>query len=104
MEGFAQNVDFIAGIVRQEFTSVYHIEDIKAVVEQQTDRLAKMLMKSGKISAGGFFLLLRVLSLLANAGTEDDFDQMLGEAVSMGVDYMQKKTCKSTVFCKIQTI
>ena len=98
VEGYAQNVDFIASIVRQEFTSVYHIEDIKAVVEQQTNRLAKMLMKSGKISAGGFFLLLRVLSLLANAGTEDDFDQMLGEAVSMGVDYMQKKDVQINSF------
>lgn len=28
---------------------------------------------------------------LANEGSEDDFDQMLSEAVKLGVDYMQKK-------------
>ena len=38
IEGYTQNVDFIATIIRQEFASVYHIEDIKAVVEQQTNR------------------------------------------------------------------
>lgn len=33
IEGHKQDVDFIAGIIRQEFTSVYHIEDIKAVMD-----------------------------------------------------------------------
>ena len=28
---------------------------------------------------------------LANEGSEDDFDQMLSEAVKLGVDYMQRK-------------
>ena len=32
-----------------------------------------------------------VLMNLANEGSEDDFDQMLSEAVKLGVDYMQKK-------------
>lgn len=91
IEGYTQNVDFISSIIRQEFTAVYHIEDIKAVAEQQTNRLAKMLMKSGKIDAAGFFLLIKVLMNLAHDGTEDQFDQMLNEAVTLGVDYMQKK-------------
>lgn len=91
IEGHKQDVDFIAGIIRQEFTSVYHIEDIKAVMEQQTNRLAKMLMKSGKIDAAAFFLLVKVLMNMAHDGTEDEFDQMLNEAVTLGVDYMQKK-------------
>ena len=38
-----------------------------------------------------FFLLIKVLMNLANEGSEDDFDQMLSEAVKLGVDYMQKK-------------
>ena len=45
VDGYAEDIDFIASIIRQEFTAVYHIGDIKAVVEQQTNRLAKMLMK-----------------------------------------------------------
>ena len=91
VDGYKQDVDFIATILRQELLSVYHIEDIKAVVEQQTNRIAKMHMKSGKIDAAAFFLLIKVLMNLAHEGTEDEFDQMLNEAVTLGVDYMQKK-------------
>lgn len=50
-----------------------------------------MLMKIGKINGAIFFLLIKVLMNLANEGSEDDFDQMLSEAVKLGVDYMQKK-------------
>lgn len=91
VEGYKQDVDFIATILRQELLAVYHIEDIKTVVEQQTNRIAKMHMKSGKIDAAGFYLLIKVLMNLAHEGTEDQFDQMLNEAISLGVDYMQKK-------------
>ena len=91
VDGYTQDIDFIAGIIRQELTAVYHIEDIKAVMEQQTNRLAKMLMKSGKVDAATFFLLIKVLINVAHDGTEDEFDQMLNEAVTLGVDYMQRK-------------
>lgn len=91
VDGYTKDIDFIAGIIRQEFTSVYHIEDIKTVMEQQTSRLAKMLMKSGKLDGAAFFLLIKVLMNMAHDGTEDEFDQMLNEAVTLGVDYMQKK-------------
>ena len=91
VDGYKQDVDFIATILRQELLAVYHIEDIKAVVEQQTNRIAKMHMKSGKIDAAAFFLLIKVLMNLAHEGTEDEFDQMLNEAITLGVDYMQKK-------------
>ena len=91
VEGYSQNIDFIASIIRQELMAIYHLEDIKAVVEQQTNRIAKMHMKSGKVDAAAFFLLIKVLMNVAHEGTEDQFDQMLNEAVSLGVDYMQKK-------------
>ncbi len=91
VEGYSQDIDLIASIIRQEFQAIYHIEDIKAVVEQQTNRIAKMHMKSGKIDAAAFFLLIKVLMNVAHEGTEEQFDQMLNEAVSLGVDYMQKK-------------
>ncbi|WP_312430942.1 hypothetical protein [Lacrimispora sp.] len=91
IEGYRQDIDFIASIIRQEIMAIYHIEDIKAVVEQQTNRIAKMHMKSGKVDAAAFFLLIKVLMNVANEGTEDQFDQMLNEAITLGVDYMQKK-------------
>jgi hypothetical protein len=61
VEGYSQDIDLIAGIIRQEVQAVYHIEDIKAVVEQQANRIAKMHMKSGKVDAAAFFLLVKVL-------------------------------------------
>lgn len=91
VEGYSQDIDLIAGIIRQEFQAIYHIEDIRAVVEQQTNRIAKMHMKSGKIGAAAFFLLVKVLMNVAHEGTEEQFDQMLNEAVALGVDCMQKK-------------
>jgi hypothetical protein len=91
VDGYKEDVDFIATIVRQELMAVYHIEDIKNVMEQQTNRLAKMLMKMGKMSSAEFYLMLKVLMNVAHDGTEDQFDQMLNEAITLGVDYMQKK-------------
>lgn len=91
VEGYSQNIDFIAGIIRQELLAIYHIEDIKAVVEQQANRIAKMHMKSGKVDAAAFFLLIKVLMNMAQEGTSDQFDQMLSEAIALGVNYMQKK-------------
>ena len=91
LEGNREDIDFIASIIRQELMAVYHVEDIKGICDHNTDRLAKMLMKIGKINGAIFFLLIKVLINLANEGSEDDFDQMLSAAVKLGVDYMQKK-------------
>lgn len=98
IEGHSQNVDFIASIIRQELMAIYHLEDIKAVVEQQTNRIAKMHMKSGKLDAAAFFLLIKVLMNIAHGGTEDQFDQMLNEAITLGVDYMQKGFSNQQLF------
>jgi len=91
VEGHKEDVDFIASIIRQELTAIYQLDDIKKLTDHNTDRLAKMMMKTGKINAASFFLLIKVLQSLADAGSEDTFDQTLSEAVTLGVDYMQKK-------------
>jgi hypothetical protein len=91
VDGYKQDVDFIARIVRQELSAIYHIEDIKATAEQQANRIAKMHMKSGKIMAASFFLLIKVLMEMAGEGTADQFNALLDEAMVLGVDYMQKK-------------
>lgn len=74
IEGSREDIDFIARIIRQEITAVYHVDEIKAIADHDTDRLAKMLMKIGKINGAIFFLLIKVLMNLANEGSEDDFD------------------------------
>ena len=45
---------------------MYHVDEIKAIVDHDADRLAKMLMKVGKINGAMFFLLIKVLMNLAN--------------------------------------
>lgn len=96
--GYRKDIDFIAGILRQELLAIYHIEDIKAIVEQQANRIAKMHMKSGKVDAAAFFLLTKVLMNMAQEGTTDQFDQMLSDAIALGVDYMQKKDSQVNSF------
>ena len=91
LDGNREDIDFIASIIRQELMAVYHVEDMKGICDHNTNRLAKMLMKIGKINGAIFFLLIKVLINLTNEGSEDDFEHMLSEAVKLGVDYMQKK-------------
>ena len=93
IEGSREDIDFIARIIRQEITAVYHVDEIKAIADHDTDRLAKMLMKIGKINGAIFFLLIKVLMNLANkiGGLVIGTGEMLSEAVKLGVDYMQKK-------------
>lgn len=91
VNGYEEQVDFIARMIRQEITAIYHVEDIKAISDHGTDRLAKMLMKTGKINAAMFFLLVKVLINLANQESREEMERMLSEAVALGVDYMQKK-------------
>lgn len=91
LESSKEDVDMIAAILRQEITDVFQINDIKEIVDHDTDRLAKMLMKIGKLNGAMFFLLLKVLMVMLNDGSRDDFEQMLLESVKLGVDYMQKK-------------
>ena len=87
VNGYEEQVDFIARIIRQEITAVYHVEDIKAISDHSTDRLAKMLMKTGKINAA----MLKVLIHLADRRSLEEMEHMVSEAVVLGVDYMQKK-------------
>lgn len=99
IDGNARQIDFIATIIRQEFMAIYHVEDIKAVVEQlmvkhmeqQMSRIEKMQMKIGKVSAAGYFLLIKVL--LEMAGKEDPlaFSAMVERAGKMGVEFMRQK-------------
>ena len=72
-------------------TVVYNAGEIASIVNHGIDRLAKMLMKIGKINGAVFFLLIKVLMNFVNEGSEDRFDEMVADAVRLGVDYMQKK-------------
>lgn len=91
LESSKEEVDLIASIIRQELTDVYQISDIKEIMDHDTDRVAKMLMKIGKLNGAMFFLLLKVFMGMLNEGSRADFEHMLQESINLGVDYMQKK-------------
>ncbi len=94
-----EDIDFIADIIRQELNSIYRLEDIKEILDKQTNRLAKMMMKIGKMSTGQLFLLISMFLEIVDSADEDKFDAILDKSMRNGVDksmlngfsYMQKK-------------
>lgn len=81
IESYKEDTDFIREIVRNE---------LKDVLEPQVNRIVKMLMKIGKVSAGTMYSNLSLIQLINN---EDDqvFYEMLSRSLRLGVDYMKKK-------------
>lgn len=58
---------------------MYHVDEIKAIVDHDADRLAKMLMKVGKINGAMFFLLIKVLMNLAKCPEENHVVRTAGK-------------------------
>ena len=42
LESSREDIDFIADIIRTELNSIYRLEDIKEILDKQTNRIAKM--------------------------------------------------------------
>jgi hypothetical protein len=82
IDGHKDDVDVIAVIVRQE---------IKAQLDTQIDRLAKMLMKTGKISAGLYYLVLKLLLKQFGSTRSQSLKELATETRKMGVKYMQMR-------------
>lgn len=82
MDGYKEDVDLIATIVRQE---------IKGQLDTQTDRLAKMLMKVGKISAGLYYLVIKLLLKQYGATHSQSLRELATETRKMGIKYMQMR-------------
>ncbi len=89
VEGYTQDVDFLTNIIRQELTAIYRPEEVKAMMSAQVDRIAKMLMKVGKIDTGNYFLMLNLLMFLW-AGTEDQMMELVRDTQEIGIAYMQQ--------------
>jgi len=80
IDGYTQDVDFIAGIVRQE---------VKAQLAPQIERLVKILMKSGKISAGQYYLMLKLLVQMVTPDRVMSLKELATETRKLGIRYMQ---------------
>ena len=91
IESSREDIDFITDIIRQELTSIYRLEDIKEILDKQTNRLAKMIMKIGKMSTGQLFLLINMFLRMIDEAEEDRFDELLEMSIRNGINYMQKK-------------
>ena len=91
LESSREDIDFIADIIRTELNSIYRLEDIKEILDKQTNRLAKILMKIGKINTGQLFLLINMFLKIIDESDEDKFDEILEKSMRNGVNYMQKK-------------
>lgn len=91
---YEQNIDLIASIIRQELMSIYRPEDIqRRVAEQLEESLRKFEIaqrKSGKVSASGYFLLIKMMIYLTNQISEEDFVHMVEESGKLGVEYMKQ--------------
>ena len=82
INGYTQDVDFIAGIVRQE---------VKAQMTPQIERLVKSLMKSGKISAAGYYLTLKLFVQMVSGERLVSLKEMATETRKLEIRYMQFK-------------
>jgi hypothetical protein len=81
VDGYKEDIDFITGIIRQE---------LKDILEPQINRIVKMLMKIGKVSAGTMYSNLALIQLI-NEEDQEVYFEMLTRSLRLGVDYMKKK-------------
>lgn len=100
IKSYKQDVDFITRIIRQELMAIYNIDDIKAVVRDQNERVIKMMMKTGKLSSAEFFLMLKVIYYIWDVKGIDNRGEVIDSSIKLGIDYMQMKDFKINDFLK----
>jgi len=76
-----EDIDFISGIIRQE---------VKAEIGKQANRLAAMLFKVGVITAGNYFMAVRLMSDVISPSMQEDFKDINTNARKLGIDYMKQ--------------
>lgn len=86
-----EDLEGFSNILNREIQNAISEEKIMRHISQQTNRLAKMMMKVGKVSAGGFYLLLKVLEGVFELDDYDKRKDLYEAAVRLGVRYMKVK-------------
>lgn len=81
VDGYKSDIDFITEIIHKE---------LKEVLEPQINRIVKMLMKIGKVSAGTMYSNLSLIQLISDEDQEAFFE-MINRSLRLGVEYMKKK-------------
>ena len=81
VDGYKSDIDFITEIIHKE---------LKEVLEPQINRIVKMLMKIGKVSAGTMYSNLSLIQMISGEDQEA-FYEMINRSLRLGVEYMKKK-------------
>jgi len=81
IDSYKEDTDLIAEIVRQE---------LKEILEPQINRIVKMLMKIGKVSAGTMYSNLNLIQQI-NDQDQQEYFEMISKSLRLGVEYMKKK-------------
>lgn len=81
IDSYKEDTNLIGEIVREE---------LKDVLEPQVNRIVKMLMKIGKVSAGTMYSNLNLIQQIADQ-EQQEFYEMVNRSLRLGVDYMKKK-------------
>jgi hypothetical protein len=81
VEHYQENIDFLSGIIRQE---------VKAEMGKQANRLAAMLFKIGVLTAGNYFMAVRLMSDVISPSMQEDFKDINSNARKLGIDYMKQ--------------
>lgn len=104
VEGYSQDVDFISTIIRQEFMAMYHPSDIRKLVDESFDErisgFETALSKVGKLAAGQFFLLIRLLMDTQGEYAEADFLNKVEVADDLGIQFMRKSNREVNEFLR----
>jgi hypothetical protein len=82
INGYKSETEFIRNIIRQE---------LESIVEPFGNRIIKMMMKIGKVNAGGFFVMLRSLFGKVTGENKAMFNDFMNRYMGMGVEYMSMK-------------
>lgn len=89
VDGHLQELDIITSVIRQELNAIYRPEEIKSMVSDQVDRIAKMQMKVGKMEAGSYFLLVKMMMRIWADPDMSDCFAMVRDTQDLGIGYMQ---------------
>ncbi len=81
VDGYKSDIDFITEIIHKE---------LKEVLEPQINRIVKILMKIGKVSAGTMYANLSLIQLISDEDQEA-FYEMINRSLRLGVEYMKKR-------------
>ncbi len=82
IDAYKDDLDLIAQVVRQE---------VKAQMAPQIERLVKILMKIGKISAGLYYTTIKTLMRMVGASKAQTFKELATESRKLGIKYMKYK-------------